>query len=79
MSGRQPTTTGPPLAVCYRCGQPLKGVCVICGKFFCRLHGGLGMRLCWRHSLIIAAVALVVTMLLIAGTLIAVVLHILSK
>ena len=60
----------PPPAVCYQCDQPLKGVCGICGKFFCYLHGGLGMRLCHRHSLIALAIAVGITLALLAGLLI---------
>ena len=61
--------TGPPPAVCYRCGRPLKGVCRFCGRYFCHLHGGPGMLLCRRHWLITTAVGLGVTLLLIVGTL----------
>ena len=73
------SSTSPPAApqpaVCYRCGQPMKGVCRFCGKFFCYMHGGPGMLLCQRHWRITAAVGLVVTLVLIAGTLIAAVMR----
>jgi hypothetical protein len=63
-----PPGPDPVLAVCYRCGEPLKGVCGVCGKFYCYLHGGLGMRLCSWHSLIVVAVAVGITLALMAGT-----------
>jgi hypothetical protein len=70
----QPAASTPP-AVCYRCGQPLKGVCRFCGKFYCYLHGGPGMMLCQRHWLITTAAGFLVTGLLIAGTLLAAVIR----
>jgi hypothetical protein len=77
MNSTPPPAGGPALAVCYRCGQPLKGVCRFCGKFFCYRHGAPGMTLCTRHWLITTAVGLVVIVVVIAVTLLAAAMHVL--
>lgn len=36
---------------CYRCGEPLNGVCRWCGRSFCRRHGTVGEMLCRPHQI----------------------------
>ncbi|HYH65286.1 MAG TPA: hypothetical protein VD866_11380 [Urbifossiella sp.] len=60
-----------PAAKCDHCGQPLQGICRFCGAFFCHRHGGPGMLLCRRHWLVTTVAGVGVTLLLIAGTLVA--------
>ena len=68
MSSTSSPAAGPQPAVCYRCGQPLQGVCVFCGRFFCYQHGSVWKRACRPHARILTAAALAVATLLFGGT-----------
>jgi hypothetical protein len=48
-----PPFPGPAVAHCYRCRGPADRTCRLCGRRFCRRHGGAGGRLClgdWRRA-----------------------------
>jgi hypothetical protein len=70
-----PTIPGPRAAVCYRCGEPLKGVCAYCGRFFCYQHGNVFMRACQRHRGTVLMAAFAATALLLVGTILAALWH----
>ena len=34
---------------CYKCGQPIVGLCRQCGQFFCEQHGSREQLMCYAH------------------------------